>query len=130
MGCGHAGTSVREERRHYPRAIEHWPVTLETTQGVVTGITMDVSAGGAFLCCRESLRVSERVSMAFHNVPLLDSSLQLDVEVARSNVICMDDELMSHGIGLRFSSIAAEDQELISSLVSEHLEGKNTIGSL
>jgi len=125
MGYGNVGLSVEEERRQYARAIAHWPVTLETTQGVVTGITMDVSAGGAFMCCRVPLRVKERFFMAFHNVPLLDRSLPVDVEVIRSNIYCMDDELMSHGIGVRFSKIADEDGELISSLVSDHLEAKD-----
>jgi hypothetical protein len=116
---------VEEEKRQYPRAIAHWPVTLETTQGVVTGIAMDVSAGGAFICCRESLRVKERYFMAFHNVPLLDRSLPVDVDVVWSNIYCMDDELMSHGAGIRFSRIADEDREFITILVSDHLEAKD-----
>ena len=125
MGYGNIGLSLEEERRKYPRAIAHWPVTLETTQGIVTGITMDVSAGGAFICCRESLRVKERYFMAFHNVPLLDRSLQVGVEVIWSNIYCMDDELMSHGTGVRFSTIADEDREIITILVSDHLEAKD-----
>ena len=125
MGYGNIGLSVEEERRKYPRAIAHWPVTLETTQGIVTGITMDVSAGGAFICCRESLRVKERCFIAFHNVPLLDRSLQVDVEVIWSNIYCMDDELMSHGTGVRFSTITDEDREIITILVSDHLEPKD-----
>jgi len=100
-------------------------VTLETTQGVVTGITMDVSAGGAFICCRVSLRVRERFFMAFHNVLLLNRSLPAEVEVIRSNIYCMDDELMSHGIGLQFSEIADDDREFITILVSDHLEAKD-----
>jgi hypothetical protein len=125
MGYGNIGLSLEEERRKYPRAIAHWPVTLETTQGVVTGITMDVSAGGAFICCRESLRVKERYFMAFHNVPLLDRSLLVDVEVIWSNIYCMDDELMSHGTGVRFSRIADQDREFITILASDHLEAKD-----
>jgi hypothetical protein len=86
---------------------------------------MDVSAGGAFICCRVPLRVKEKFLMAFYNVPLLDRSLPVDVEVMRSNIYCIDDELMSHGTGVRFSSIADEDGELICSLVSDHLEAKD-----
>jgi hypothetical protein len=63
--------------------------------------------------------------MAFHNVPLLDRSLQVDVEVIWSNIYCMDDELMSHGTGVRFSTIADEDREIITILVSDHLEAKD-----
>ena len=118
---------MEKERRQHHRAIAHWPVTLETTQGVVTGITMDVSAGGAFMCCRESLRVRERFPLALHNVPLLDRSLEAEVEVIRSNIHCMDDELMSHGIGVRFSRIADEDREFITHLVSDHLEEKDSL---
>jgi hypothetical protein len=118
--------SVVEERRQYPRAIAYLPVTLETTQGVVTGIAMDLSAGGAFMCCRASLRVRERLPMTFHQIPRLDRSLPVEVEVIRSNIYCMEDELMSHGIGVRFSKVAEEDRDLISSLVSDHLEVKDT----
>jgi hypothetical protein len=124
-GYGNVGPSVKEERRQYPRAIAHWPVILETTQGIVTGITMDVSAGGAFICCREPLRVRERHFMAMHNVPVLDRSLPVEVEVVRSNIRCTDDELLSHGIGVRFSEIADEDREFINILVSDHLEEKD-----
>ena len=119
---------MKEERRQYPRAIAHWPVIVETTQGVVTGITMDVSASGAFICCREPLRVRERYFMALHNVPVLDCSLPVEVEVIRSNIHCTDDELFSHGIGVGFSEIADEDREFINILVSDHLDGKNING--
>lgn len=125
MGYGNVGPSVEEERRQYPRAIAHWPVTLETAQGVVTGIAMDISAGGAFICCREPLGVTERSLVAFHNVPLLDHSLSVEVEVIRSNIYCMDDELLSHGIGVQFSEITDEDRRFIINLVSEHLEAKD-----
>jgi hypothetical protein len=88
-------------------------------------MTMDVSAGGAFICCRESLRVKERYFMAFHNVPLVDRPLLVDVEVIWSDIYCMDNELMSHGAGVRFSRIAHEDREFITILVSDHLEPKD-----
>ena len=35
------------ERRRYPRAQIEWPVVINTDQGVVKGITLNVSAGGA-----------------------------------------------------------------------------------
>jgi c-di-GMP-binding flagellar brake protein YcgR len=116
---------MEKDRRQHSRGIAHWPVILETAQGVVTGITMDISAGGVFICCRESLRVKERSFMALHNVPFLERSLEAEVEVIRSNIHCMDDELMSYGIGVRFSRIADEDEEFITNLVSEHLEQKD-----
>jgi hypothetical protein len=91
----------------------------------MTGITMDVSAGGAFICCREPIREKERFSMAFHNVPVINRSLPVEVEVIRSDVYCMDDELMSYGMGIRFSKIADDDREFITILVSDHLEAKD-----
>jgi hypothetical protein len=121
---------MEKDRRQHHRAIAHWPVTLETAQGVVTGLTMDVSAGGAFMCCRESLRVRERFFLSMHNVPLLDRSLEAEVEVIRSNIHCMDDELMSYGIGVRFSRIADEDRAFITNLVSDHLEEKDSLRTI
>jgi hypothetical protein len=117
--------SIQEERRQHPRAIAHWPVTLETTQGVVTGVTMDISAGGAFLCCRKPLKVTEKSLMVLHNVPLLDHSFSVEVVVTRSDIICMDDEMMAYGAGVRFLRIAAADRDFISILVSDHLEPKD-----
>ena len=79
------------------------------------------------MCCRETLRVKEKSFIALHNVPLFDRPLPLEVEVIRSHIHCMDDEMISHGIGVRFSKIADEDRELISTVVSDHLEAREII---
>jgi len=35
------------ERRRYPRAKIEWPVTIKTDQGIFSGYTLNLSAGGA-----------------------------------------------------------------------------------
>jgi hypothetical protein len=83
---------------------------------------MDVSAGGAFICCQKSVRQFAEIDMAFLDIPHLDRPLPVKAEVIRSNIHCADDDLRPHGAGVRFTQIAAEDRKLISTLVSDHIE--------
>ncbi len=112
------------EQRRYPRADAEWLVTIDTPEGILSARTVDVSAGGAFICCQESIREAAQVHMAFFDIPLLKRPLPVRAEVIRSNIHCADDELRSHGVGVRFTEISDEDRDLISMLVSDQLESE------
>ena len=113
---------MEKERRRDPRAMAHWPVVLVAADGDLTGRTRDISAGGAFICCRQPLRSNERFSMALYNTPQLGRHLRVRAKVVRSDIYCNDDELMSHGMGVEFTSISEENRKLLSTLVSDYLE--------
>jgi hypothetical protein len=108
------------ERRQFPRADVDWPVVIETAQRYVDGRTVDLSAGGAFICCREPIDQKEEFLMAIFDIPHLGRHLPISAEVVRSEIHCLDHDLLTHGIGVRFTQIADEDREFISTAVAGH----------
>jgi c-di-GMP-binding flagellar brake protein YcgR len=112
---------MAKERRRYPRAIASWPVVLVTSEGDLTGRTRDISAGGAFICCRQPLRSNEKFSIVLYSIPQLGRHLRIIAKVVRSDIYC-NDLLMSHGMGVQFTSISEEDHKLLSTLVSDYQE--------
>jgi len=120
---------MTREQRRYPRADADWLVTIDTPQGSLDARTMDVSAGGAFICCQKSVGQFAEIYMTFLDIPHLDRPLPVKAEVIRSNIHCADDDLRPHGAGVRFTQIAAEDRKLISTLISDHIEIEKTDSS-
>jgi c-di-GMP-binding flagellar brake protein YcgR len=115
---------MSREQRRYPRADADWLVMIDTPQGFLSARTIDISAGGAFICSQKSIEKFAEVHMSFFDIPLLNRPLPVKAEVIRSNIHCTYDELRPHGAGVRFTEISAEDRKLISTLVSDHLENE------
>ena len=86
----------------------------------MSGETKDVSHGGAFIRCREPLKPKEVLEVSI-SVSLLCPRVQVTAEVMWSNFSTSDDG-SPRGMGVRFTNIDGTDQELISALVSDHLQ--------
>ena len=115
---------MKREQRRYPRADAKWPVTINAGEDFFTGETMDISAGGAFICCQRSIGEAAKVQLSFLDLPSLNRPLPVMAEVIRSDIYCAEDESRPYGIGIRFIAITKEDRELISALVSDDLESQ------
>jgi Tfp pilus assembly protein PilZ len=109
------------ERRQHPRAMVSWPVIIKSTRGFMSGETQDVSHGGAFIRCREPLKPNEVLEVSI-SVSLLCPRVQATAEVMWSNFSTSDNEGRPRGMGVRFTNIDGTDQELISALVTDHLQ--------
>lgn len=109
------------ERRRHPRAEVLWPVGIITTQQFMTGQIKDISLGGSFVCCRESLKPGEVFEMRFTDSPL-GSRIEVTAEVVWSNITRPDDESQRRGMGVRFVTISDENRKVISTLISNHLK--------
>lgn len=118
-------TSMVRERRQHPRVMVACPVIIETSRGIMTGETKDISSGGAFIHCRQPLKIKEVFDMAI-SVSLLSSPLKATAEVIRSNASGTDDKLGPIGMGVRFTNISDEDRQYIYDLVSTRLKAKST----
>ena len=116
---------MKIEQRRYPRVDTKWPVIINARDDLLTGETMDISAGGAFICCQRYIEEAAKVQLSFLDVPLLNRPLPVMAEVIRSNIHCAQNSLRPYGIGIRFITITKEDQKLISSLVSDHLKAQS-----
>jgi c-di-GMP-binding flagellar brake protein YcgR len=109
---------MKREQRRYARADAKWLVIIKARDDLVTGQTINISAGGAFICCQGYIEEAAKVQLSIIDVPFLNRPLPVMEEVIRSNIHCVENSLRPYGIGIRFINIAKEDQKLISAVVS------------
>jgi len=91
---------VEEDRRRYPRFDVRYPVKIVTSRGMFEGETKDMSAGGTFIWCQETLRAQEMCGLKIE-IPT-GSPLQLSARVIWSRAPDPDDETSPRGMGVRF----------------------------
>ena len=116
---------MKREQRRYPRVDTKWPVIINARDDLVTGEAMDISAGGAFICCQRYIEEAAKVQLSFLDVPFLNRPLPVMAEVIRSDIHCAENSLRPYGIGIRFITITKEDQKLISAVVSGHFKAQS-----
>ena len=114
------------ERRRYPRARIEWSVTFKTDKGVVAGVTLNVSAGGATLRFPNPPLLHEVLEMTIR-VPELDRPLIVEAQVVWSTADIVDNELTLPIIGVNFTNITDQDRWLISTAVSKFLRQKERV---
>ncbi|UCG12479.1 MAG: PilZ domain-containing protein [Deltaproteobacteria bacterium] len=95
---------VPQEKRSYPRTEVRWPVAMEIAQESLTGAIEDVSLGGAFIRCRNPLKLNDVFAMVI-NVPDVDSPIEIIAEVIWSNIHGSDDRIKPRGMGVKFKDI-------------------------
>ncbi len=110
-----------KENRAHPRASLKWPVSVKVSAPVMEGVTKDISAGGAYVCCAMPLALNEVFEM---NINAPDKSLNVKAEVIWTNVSEFDDKVNPQGMGIRFLYISDEDRLFISGAVTEHNTAK------
>ena len=114
------------ERRRYPRAKIEWPVTVKTDQGIVTGYTLNLSAGGATVRLKNPPLIHEIIEMTI-KIPDIDRYLAVEAEVVWSTADIVDKELTLPIIGLRFITITDQDRWLISTAVAKVLRSDRRV---
>ena len=100
------------DKRQYVRAQVGYPVLVKSSRGFMVGQVRDISLGGAFICCQ--------VPSEPGKVSPMSPPLKIKGKVIRSNVHCLDDETMCHGMSVRFTRISDDDRRFISSLTSRY----------
>ena len=81
------------ERRLYPRSEFSWPVTIETTELSMHGITKNISTYGAFIYCEKPLTPDETFDMVI-NIQERGNSFKGKAKVVWSDL---------HGMGVTFN---------------------------
>jgi c-di-GMP-binding flagellar brake protein YcgR len=108
------------ERRRYPRAKIEWPVTIKTDQGIISGYTLNLSAGGATVRLQDPPLVHEIIEMTIR-IPEIGRDLAVEAEVVWSTEDIVDNELTLPIIGLNFITMSEQDRWLISTAVAKVL---------
>ena len=103
---------MQKESRKHPRAKVVWPIIMENSRNIISGETQDISAGGAYMRCRNPLK-PVKVSM-YVSVSLLSPRIRAMAEVVRSDILGSANGVEYYGIGVRFIAISDEGRELIS----------------
>ncbi|UCG12409.1 MAG: PilZ domain-containing protein [Deltaproteobacteria bacterium] len=88
------------------------------------GQVKDFSPGGAFICCQMQSEPGRALKMTIRVSPL-SPPLEAKGKVTRSNIYCVDDETMCHGMSVRFTRISDDDRRFISSLISGYLNSES-----
>ena len=109
------------ERRQCSRVLLGCPVMVTSPQGIMMGQIIDISLGGAFICCKKPLNVEEILELQFRISPA-SRTLTVKGEVVRSHVHCLDNQTRCHGMGVRFNDIPPESHLLIKSVVEKGVE--------
>ena len=110
---------LKFNKRQYPRLEIVLPVIIETAKGFLEGKVTNLSAGGAFINCGNSLVIGERIYMAIANIPELNRHLPVKAELMwKSNCGPQKDGGSSMGLGVKFIKVDEVDQQVILTLVS------------
>ncbi|MGW8220845.1 MAG: PilZ domain-containing protein [Syntrophobacteria bacterium] len=112
------------DKRAYPRAKLKWPVKIKTDEGVMEGVTLNITPDGCFIGCRKPLKLNVVFELAIQ-VPNSKAVLKASAEVVWSNIYGPDDEISPRGMGVRFTRIASEARKFIAQASLEHFKSAN-----
>lgn len=104
-------------KRQYPRIETALPVIIETPRGFLEGRVTNISAGGAFISCGNSLSIGETIYMAIANIPELNRHLPVKAELMWKCNCGSNSGGSSQGLGVKFTKIDEMDQDIILTLV-------------
>jgi Tfp pilus assembly protein PilZ len=95
------------ERRKLPRLSVSWPVTLYTAAGETEGMTRDLTSTGAYIQCRERLKLHEECWL---QIEVPHRTLMLKGKVIWSNLIIDESGTEVSRMGLSFLHIESDDR--------------------
>jgi c-di-GMP-binding flagellar brake protein YcgR len=109
------------ERRRCSRVLLGCPVMVTSSLGIMMGQIIDISLGGAFICCKKPLSLKEILELQFRISPA-SPTLTLRGEVVRTDVHCLANEIRCHGMGVQFNEISPDNRRVIQGFVDRGVE--------
>ena len=108
-----------EELRRQPRLEISWPAVVEISHGSIKVRLKDISLGGAFVICGESIPLKEKFRL-YVEVPDEDS-FALNAEVVWSNLNVPKEKVIHRGMGIRFVQNTAAARKRLEEAITRHL---------
>ena len=102
------------ERRYHPRIPLIWPVILMTHHGPITGVTSNISEGGALILCSETIESDDVFQISLKSSKLHE--MQITCEKVRSEKILVGNSDYNVN-GIHFTEIFSSDKDIIASLI-------------
>ena len=110
---------VEKEKRTHHRAKFKWPVLAKVDGKVIEGVTKDISANGAYVCCANPLKLNAVFDMV---IKAPEKRLKVKAEVVWSNIYGLDDAINPRGMGVRFLNISSDHRRVIAKEILQHLK--------
>lgn len=117
--------AFEERRRNHRTAIE-WPVVVKTGQGFVGGVTVNVSADGVSVLCKNPPQKGEILAVGMR-IPEAKRSLLVMARVAWSDADDLPFDLIFHRIGARFMNLTQNHRLFLLSALSENIKREKSI---
>jgi Tfp pilus assembly protein PilZ len=108
-----------KEMRRHPRLEISWPAVVEINHGSIKARLKDISLGGAFVICDESMPLKEKFRL-YVEVPDADT-FALNAEVVWSNMNVPKEKVIHRGMGIRFVQNTAAARKRLEEAISRHL---------
>jgi CheY-like chemotaxis protein len=116
-------TGPLQEKRQHRRATVKWPLTVKGPWGTMRGEIRNVSAGGAFLCASNFLKLHEMLAFKLDNISVFERVLSVLARVVRANIYCLDDIAHTYGIAVQFVEISDDDRKTLTDFTAQHSAG-------
>lgn len=108
-----------KELRRHPRLEISWPAVMEIPHGSIKVRLKDISLGGAFVICRESIPLNEQFRL-YVEVPD-EETFALNAEVVWSNMSVPKEKVIHRGMGVRFVQNTAAARRRLEEAISRHM---------
>ena len=115
-----------KKKRMKLRAEIKWPVSIKTDEGALEGRTLNISAGGALLCCSRQFALNEIINLTIK--PVIRAPFEITAEVVRTDIQCAADDSIPKGTAVRFIIISEKDRQFLSFCVFDHFRERNLSG--
>jgi len=109
--------SVGVEKRKHPRTDVNWPVSMETSMGIVSAEVKNISLGGAFIGCTKPLPMGEVFHMTMTGPD--NEPVSATAEVVWSNANLSEDKVVNRGMGIRFLKMSDKHIQIVRRLFPE-----------
>ena len=108
-----------KDLRRHPRMEVSWPAAMEIRHGSIKARLKDISLGGAFVICKESIPLNEQFRL-YLEVPDEDT-FALNAEVVWSNMNVPEAKVIHRGMGIKFVKNTDAARKRLEKAISNHL---------
>ena len=108
-----------EDKRRNPRLEISWPAVVEIRHGSIKVRLKDISLGGAFVICRESISLNQQFRLYVETPD--DEAFALNAEVVWSNMNVPEEKVIHRGMGIRFVQNTDAARKRLEKAISRHL---------
>ncbi len=112
----------RESQRKHPRTNVHWPVSMETSDGIVEAEVKNISLGGAFICCEKPLPVGETFRLTM-KVPD-NEPIEATAKAVWSNLHIPKEKVIHRGMGVQFIKMSDRHIQFVRKIFNESEKSK------